>query len=126
VVAAAWQSVAPGDLLVAPGPELAPFAVPAAAAARLASEAPVVAFTDAGGLERSADALETTARLGLALAIIVAGGAPAALALASRLGGAGVRASTEDDVVRALDRARAGRAPFVIALNPDPAPASPV
>jgi thiamine pyrophosphate-dependent acetolactate synthase large subunit-like protein len=127
VVSAAWQSVVPGDLLVAAEPEAAPFAVPAAVAARLvSSEVPAIAFTDAGGLESAAEALETTARLGLALAVIVAGGGPAAVALACRLGGAGVRASTEHDVVRALDQARAGRAPLVIALHPDPDPASSV
>jgi acetolactate synthase-1/2/3 large subunit len=128
VVAAAWQSVVPGDLCVATGPELTPFAVPAALAARLvAPEAPAIAFTDAGGLERAADALEAAARLGVAVAIVVGGdGAQAALALAPRLGAAGTRADTEDDVLGALGRAWGGQAPVVIALLPDPAPASPV
>jgi TPP-dependent trihydroxycyclohexane-1,2-dione (THcHDO) dehydratase len=63
----------------------------------------------------------------VAVAIVVgADTAHAALALAPRLGATATHAGTEDDVLQALDRARAGRASVVIALDPDPAPASPV
>ena len=67
-----WQAVEPGECLISNGLATMGFALPAAIAAQLLSpERRVVCFTGDGGLLMVVAELETAARLGLAIVIVV-------------------------------------------------------
>lgn len=128
-VTAAWQAVGPNELLVAaPGPPA--FAAAAAIAARLALPGRhAVAFTDAPGLAASGGALEEAVRLGVAVVVVVLGeaaSAPDPMALARRHGVAGTSAPTAETLARAVPRALAAGAPWVIDARAGRGPGSPV
>jgi acetolactate synthase-1/2/3 large subunit len=67
-----WEVSAPGELLISNGLATMGFALPAAIAAALVDPArPVVCFTGDGGLGINLAELETVARLGLAVTVVV-------------------------------------------------------
>jgi acetolactate synthase-1/2/3 large subunit len=112
-VSAAWQAVAPDELLVPMAEGLPGFAVAAAVAAALARPAaPVLAFGGAGAA--SAAALETAARLVLPLVAVIVDGAgspaPAGVPFAPALDAAALRAA----LARALDGPRRPAGPLVL------------
>ncbi|MBI4636743.1 MAG: thiamine pyrophosphate-binding protein [Candidatus Rokubacteria bacterium] len=72
VVTATWPALAPGEYLVSNDARTPGFAVPAAIAARLAHpDRCVLGFAGEAGLPLAVADLETAARLGLSLAVIV-------------------------------------------------------
>ncbi|HSF05302.1 MAG TPA: thiamine pyrophosphate-binding protein [Methylomirabilota bacterium] len=108
VVAAAWQTVGPNQLLIGPGSPRQPFAPAAALAASLArSGARTVAFTDAPGLAAAGDAVATARRLQVPVVLIglgaAAGEAPP-----------GAAALNDDELASALHSALAGSGPLII------------
>jgi acetolactate synthase-1/2/3 large subunit len=108
VIAAAWQTVGPSELLIGVGDPEQPFAPAAAVAASLARPGRcAVAFTDPAALAAAGDALATARRLDVPVALI---------GLGEGTGEAppGVVARSEAELARALHQARTGRGPFVI------------
>lgn len=108
VVAAAWQTVGPNELLIgasAPGQPFAPAAAVAASLARPGSCA--IAFTDAVALAGAGDAVATARRLDVSVMLIGlgegAGETPP-----------GVIAQSESALAHALHHARTSRGPSVI------------
>ncbi|MGH7309800.1 MAG: thiamine pyrophosphate-binding protein [Candidatus Rokuibacteriota bacterium] len=108
VVAAAWQTVGPNELLIGasePGQPFAPAAAVAASLARPGSCA--VAFTDPVALAAAGDAVATARRLDVSVMLIGLGEGAGEAPL-------GVVALSEDELARALHHARTGRGPSVI------------
>lgn len=120
-VVAAWPAVAPMEFLSSNGPDSVGFALPAALAAHLVHPARrVVCFTDAAGLAAEARELETAARLGASVVVIVFGAGPAStptpLELAKSSGVPAFAGDTEEKFVVALGRALRERGPALIAV----------
>ncbi len=111
LIAAAWQAVAPNELLIGaggPGPPFAPAAAVAATLARPGARA--VAFIDVAELESADDAMQTAARLQAPVLLI-------------GLGGGG---SSGDELARAVHRALASPGPHVIPASARGGRGSPV
>jgi acetolactate synthase-1/2/3 large subunit len=143
-VMAFWDTVAPGEFLVSSGLATMGFALPAAIAAALARPGRrVVCFTGAGGLMTALAELETAARLGLPLIVVVfddAGpslirgeqaprgmtreglmdGAAAFADVARGLGVAGLVADGELAFKEAVARALAASGPVLVDARIDP------
>jgi len=133
-----WHAVEPGELLISNGLATMGFALPAAIAAALVHpERRVVCLTGDGGLMMVAAELETVARLGLPIAIVVfddgalsliavkqeqrgfAEGSmryagPDLVALGRAFGLPAIAASTEAELRVALARAQSGPGPLLI------------
>jgi acetolactate synthase-1/2/3 large subunit len=97
-VAAAWPATAPREFLSSSGLDAPGFALPAAIAAwLLRPERHVVCFTDPSQLSSAASELETAARLGARVAIVVfAGDGVDAAALTRRAADVGLAVSDTD------------------------------
>ncbi|MGH7277356.1 MAG: thiamine pyrophosphate-binding protein, partial [Candidatus Rokuibacteriota bacterium] len=141
-----WHAVGPGELLISNGLATMGFALPAAIAAQLVHpERRVLCFTGDGGLMMVAAELETVARLGLPLIVIVfddaalslirikqdqrgmAGDAltyrgPDLVALAQSFGLAAFGAEDERGLRQALARALATEGPTLVDARIDPSP----
>jgi acetolactate synthase-1/2/3 large subunit len=106
-VLAAWQVVAPRELVVAGAPPLPDFAGPAAVGAAIARPgARVVCFATAGQLRDARGALETAARLVLPIVVLAVGGrrGPETLADLGEVQAAGDEVTLRLAVERALSR----------------------
>lgn len=120
-VVASWYAVAPRELLVPSGPATAGFALPAAIAAHLAhSERRVVCFSGAAELG-AANELETAARLGAPIAIVLfeADGTDASplVRQAESLPMSVSRIDGETRFAEAVARARAAKGPSLIVVQ---------
>ncbi len=139
-----WHAVEPGECLISNGLATMGFALPAAIAAALAHpDRRVICFTGDGGLMMVAAELETAARLGLPIVIVVFDDAALSLievkqeqrggaGVSMRYGGPdiaalaaafGIRAWTvrrEDELAGALVAAQQGAGPALVAARIDP------
>jgi acetolactate synthase I/II/III large subunit len=118
-VAAAWQAVAPRELLTSRAP--AGFAVPAAVAAHLVHpDRRLVGFTGVDGVAASIGELGTAARLGAPITLVVfVDGAPDASETLRAARGSGVTAvavADETQFAAALGRAVRASGPALIAV----------
>jgi len=139
-----WPCSAPRDLLISNGLATMGFAVPAAIGAALADRRrPVVAFTGDGGLMMCLGELETVARLGLPIIVVVFNDASLSLidikqqslrlpsagvrwqrpdfaGVMRALGGRGHRASSPAELRKAISSALKGGAAALIDVSIDP------
>ncbi|MBI3634899.1 MAG: thiamine pyrophosphate-binding protein [Candidatus Rokubacteria bacterium] len=122
-VTAFWHAVAPREFLVSNGLATMGFALPAAIAAALAApDRRVLAFTGDGGLLIAAAEMETAARLGLPIVVIVFDAAslhagPDWPALARSFGWTAFAAGSEVELSQALETAFTSRGPALIAAR---------
>lgn len=124
---AAWQTVAPREMVVSATPELRGFAVPAAIAAALARQpARVACFASARQLVDARDMLETAARLTLPVLLLIVGqrgeGAAGSLAdLATRCAWVGSEARDEMGLRMAIEQALSRAGPALVDVRRPPA-----
>ena len=121
-VAAAWHAIAPREFLASSGLAPSGFALPAAIAAHLVHpDRRVVCFTSTAGLTAAASELETAARFGTPVVVVVFDdGAADASALMRRGESIGISVSAVDSEARfaqALGRALAATGPSLIAVQ---------
>lgn len=141
-----WPAHKPNDLLISNGLSTMGFAVPAAiAAALVAPDRPVVAFTGDGGMAMCLAELATAARVGLPVVVVVMNDAALSLidvkqqqrgfetrgvrypaldfrSVAEGLGCLGATAGTAGELAAALTRSFNHRGPSVIDVRIDPGP----
>lgn len=122
-VAGAWSAVAPREFLTSNGLATAGFALPAAIAAHLVHpDRRVVCFTSTAGLTAAATELETAARLGAPIIVVVFSdgtpGAPDAVKLAQSFKLTASPAETEERFTETLARALRVSGPAVIVIRP--------
>jgi acetolactate synthase-1/2/3 large subunit len=118
-----WQALEPGELLISNGLATMGFALPAAIAAQLVHpDRRVVCFTGAGGLMMVAAELETVARLGLPIVIVVFNDTalPDLPTLGRAFGIRALAAPDEPTLQRALVAAQTAPGPTLIDARIDP------
>jgi acetolactate synthase I/II/III large subunit len=122
-VAIAWDAVAPREFLMADRSAAGPFALSAAIATHLVHPARcVVCFTGTDGVASAADELETAARIGAPIVVVVfddgASGGRDLLRLAESARVTACAAASEARFSEAMSRALRARGPSLIAVPP--------